>query len=98
LFEINLNGWTIGKLGRGEWASAKAAEDILGNNQPPYPRHSKQYRNMYKMKEEMQRERIAGFTECIRDVQDKKFPASEHVIKAQDDLIAQFLNNVGSDS
>ena len=53
---------------------------------------------MYKMKEEMQRERIAGFTECIRDVQNKKFPASEHVIKAQDDLIAQFLDNVGSDS
>ncbi|MFT4564050.1 MAG: 3-methyl-2-oxobutanoate hydroxymethyltransferase [Gammaproteobacteria bacterium] len=74
------------------------AEDILGNNPPPYPRHSKQYRNMYKMKEEMQLERIAGFTEFVHDVQNKKFPASEHIIKAPDDLIAQFLENVDSGS
>ena len=26
------------------------ADDILGNNAPPYPRHSKQYRLLYKMK------------------------------------------------
>ena len=32
------------------------ADDILGNNAPPYPRHSKQYRDMYKMKQDMQRE------------------------------------------
>ena len=70
------------------------AEDILGNNPPPYPRHSKQYRNLYKMKEEMQNERIAGFKEFIDDVQTKKFPASEHVIKAPDNLISAFLSKV----
>ena len=30
------------------------AEDILGNNPPPYPRHSKQYRELYKLKQQMQ--------------------------------------------
>lgn len=42
------------------------AEDILGNHQPPYPRHSKQYRNLYKMQEAIQAERIAGFTDFIQ--------------------------------
>ena len=74
------------------------AEDILGNSPPPYPRHSKQYRNMYKMKQEMQRERIAGFTEFINDVQNKKFPATEHVIKAPENLIFEFLEKVGKSS
>ena len=45
------------------------AEDILGNSPPPYPRHSKQYRNLYKMKQKMQKEREEGFREFIDDVQ-----------------------------
>ena len=67
------------------------AEDILGNNPPPYPRHSKQYRDMYKMKQEMQAERITGFKEFIADVQSGAFPAPEHVIKASDTLVDDFL-------
>ena len=50
------------------------AEDILGNNGPPYPRHSKQYRNLYKLREAMQAERIAGFREFIQDVKSGGFP------------------------
>lgn len=73
------------------------AEDILGNNPPPYPRHSKQYRNIYKMKQEMQAERVAGFREFIEDVQQSRFPASEHVIKAADGLIDNFLEAVEKD-
>ena len=70
------------------------AEDILGNNPPPYPRHSKQYRNLYKMKEEMQRERIAGFREFVDDVRNNAFPAAEHVIKAPANLMDEFLEQV----
>ncbi|MDA1260978.1 MAG: 3-methyl-2-oxobutanoate hydroxymethyltransferase [Planctomycetota bacterium] len=71
------------------------AEDILGNNPPPYPRHSKQYRNIYKMKQDMQRERVAGFAEFIDEVRSRKFPASEHVVKAPENLIAEFLGKIG---
>ena len=71
------------------------AEDILGNNPPPYPRHSKQYRNLYKMKQEMQAERVAGFKEFVDDVQQGRFPAPEHVIKAADGLIDAFVDAVG---
>lgn len=67
------------------------AEDILGNNPPPYPRHSKQYRNIYKMKQDMQRERVAGFKEFIEDVRTAQFPKAEHVIKAPEKLIEDFL-------
>jgi len=68
------------------------AEDILGSNPPPYPRHSKQYRNLYKMREAMQAERVAGFREFIDDVQSGGFPAKEHVIAAPDNLIDAFVD------
>lgn len=73
------------------------AEDILGNNPPPYPRHSKQYRELYKMKEAIQHERIAGFREFVEDVRAKRFPAKEHIIKTPANLMEDFLSNV-SDS
>ena len=50
------------------------AEDLLGNNPPPYPRHSKQYRLLYRMKEQMQAERVAGFKEFVADVQRRPLP------------------------
>lgn len=67
------------------------ADDILGNNPPPYPRHSKQYRDLYRMKQEMQRERVAGFREFAEDVRSGGFPEPEHVIKAEGSLIDDFL-------
>ena len=67
------------------------ADDILGNNGPPYPRHSKQYRNFFKLKKELQLERVGGFKDFIEDVYNKRFPAREHVIKAPDNLIEEFL-------
>lgn len=74
------------------------SEDVLGNNPPPYPRHSKQYRTIYKMQEEIQRERVAGFKEFIDDVQQGHFPAREHVINAPDGLIEEFLNDLEHES
>jgi 3-methyl-2-oxobutanoate hydroxymethyltransferase len=69
------------------------AEDILGNNPPPYPRHSKQYRELYKLKQAMQAERVAAFGEFIADVRGGAFPAPQHVIKAPDGLIEQFVKS-----
>ena len=69
------------------------AEDILGNHRPPYPRHSKQYRNLYKMQEAIQAERIAGFRDFIQDVQSQGFPGPEHIIEAPDGLISAFVDH-----
>ena len=84
---------SIGAGGGGDIQFVFAA-DILGNDPPPYPRHSKQYRQLFKMKEEMQAERVAGFQEFIDDVQQGRFPGPAHVIDAPDDLIKTFINTV----
>lgn len=68
------------------------ADDILGNYPPPWPRHSKQYREIYKLKQQMQEERIGGFKDFIDEVKNGTFPAPEHVIKAPDGLIDSFVD------
>ncbi len=73
------------------------AEDILGTGPPPYPRHSKQYRNLYKMQQEMQAERIAGFKEFVDDVEHGGFPGPEHVVRAPAGLIAEFVAAADAD-
>jgi 3-methyl-2-oxobutanoate hydroxymethyltransferase len=70
------------------------AEDLLGNNPPPYPRHSKQYREIHKLEAQMQNERVAGFREFIDDVKSGGFPGPEHVIKAPGGLIDDFLSAI----
>ena len=67
------------------------ADDILGNNGPPYPRHSKQYRDFFKLKQAMQAERVAGFREFIDDVRAGTFPGPAHVVKAPAGLIEAFV-------
>ncbi len=70
------------------------ADDILGNNGPPYVRHSKQYKNLYKMKQEMQLERIDGFKQFIKEVKTGEFPKNKHVVPASNGLIEDFLKNI----
>lgn len=70
------------------------ADDILGNNPPPYPRHSKQYRNFFKLNQEMQAERVGGFREFIADVREGRFPAKAHVIEAPDGLMDKFVSTI----
>lgn len=74
------------------------AEDILGNKPPPWPRHSKQYRELHKMLAKIQDERIAAFKEYIADCRSGAFPAPEHVIQAPDGLMDSFLDAVEKES
>lgn len=67
------------------------AEDILGNNPPPWPRHSRQYRELHKMMAAIQRERVAAFQEFAADVKSGRFPAAEHVVKAPEGLVEEFV-------
>lgn len=70
------------------------ADDILGNNGPPYPRHTKQYRDFFRLKQELQAERVAAFKEFIADVHSGRFPATEHVVKAPPGLVDGFLERL----
>jgi 3-methyl-2-oxobutanoate hydroxymethyltransferase len=67
------------------------AEDILGNHAPPFPRHTKQYRNLYQMEQAIQVERVEGFRDYINDVKGGGFPGPEHIVKAPEGMIEQFL-------
>jgi 3-methyl-2-oxobutanoate hydroxymethyltransferase len=69
------------------------AEDILGNHRPPYPRHSKQYRELYKMQEAIQAERVSGFKDFIADVRSGGFPGPGHVVNAPEGLIGAFVEH-----
>jgi 3-methyl-2-oxobutanoate hydroxymethyltransferase len=70
------------------------AEDILGNHEPPFPRHTKQYRNLFKMEQAIQAERVGGFRDYIHDVKNGSFPGPEHIVKAPQGLIEQFLSEL----
>ena len=67
------------------------AEDILASHKPPYPRHTKQYRDFYKLEQDLQEERVGGFRDFIEDVKSGEFPGAEHVVNAPDGLIERFL-------
>ena len=74
------------------------AEDILGCHAPPYPRHTKQYRNLYQMEQDIQAERVSGFRDYIEDVKRGEFPGPRHIVNAPDGLIDQFCSAVDGTS
>lgn len=70
------------------------AEDILGNHAPPYPRHTKQYRNLFQMEQAIQEERVGGFRDFINEVRNGVFPGPEHVVKTPEGLIDAFRDKL----
>ena len=66
------------------------AEDVLGNNATPNPRHAKRYRNLYELQQKLQAERVAGFKEFVSDVHDGSFPGAEHIVAAPEGLMDSF--------
>lgn len=71
------------------------AEDVLGSNRGHYPRHSKKYRNFAKTYDELQRERIAAFSEYVADVKSGAYPAKEHMVEVADRELKSFLTRIG---
>ncbi|MEY3720586.1 MAG: 3-methyl-2-oxobutanoate hydroxymethyltransferase, partial [Pseudomonadota bacterium] len=69
-------------------------EDILGDGPGPFPRHSKQYRDLYALRQQMQAERVAGFRDYIADVQSGAFPGPEHVINVNKEIVDEFLERL----
>ncbi|MGV2336832.1 MAG UNVERIFIED_CONTAM: 3-methyl-2-oxobutanoate hydroxymethyltransferase [Planctomycetaceae bacterium] len=63
-------------------------------SRPPFPRHTKQYRNLFQMEQTLQTERVEGFKDFIKDVRSGGFPGPEHTVKAPEGLIAQFLEAI----
>ena len=73
------------------------AEDILGDSPGPFPRHSKQYTDLYSMRCKMQEMRILAFNKFIKEVKTEQFPSEEYEVnvekKVKSELIDYIENN-----
>ena len=78
---LNTKMLTI-SIGSGQNADAQFlfAEDILGQSNIDFPRHAKMYRNIKKMEDGIQKERIGAFKEFAYEVKSQKFPKKIHSI------------------
>lgn len=71
------------------------ATDVLGAHKGHYPRHSKTYRNFAAEYDRLQGERISAFREFASDVASGAYPAVEHKVAVNDDVLAEFVKGLG---
>jgi len=74
--KTNLVTCSIGSGGGGD-VQFLFAEDILGDSLNPFPRHSKQYCNLIKIREEMQELRKIAFSQFNAEVKNGTFPSKQ---------------------
>jgi 3-methyl-2-oxobutanoate hydroxymethyltransferase len=67
------------------------AQDILGDGPGPFPRHSKIYRDFHKLRQDMQKERIAAFSEFAADIRSGAYPAAPNLVDIDDAVIEEFI-------
>lgn len=67
------------------------ATDVLGTNRGHVPRHSKVYRNFAAEYDRLQEERIAAFSELVRDIESGTYPGPRHQVGIAKGELEQFL-------
>ena len=67
------------------------ATDVLGSNRGHVPRHSKVYRNFAAEYDRLQQERIAAFSELVRDIKSGAYPERRHLVDIPEGELDQFL-------
>lgn len=70
------------------------AQDLLGDGKPPFPRHGKQYCDLWKMRQKMQEMRVTAFKQFAEDVRGGDFPGPEHIVEIGEDVTEQFTEAV----
>ena len=70
------------------------AQDLLGDGKPPFPRHGKQYCDLYAMRQKMQKMRVVAFREYVTEVQNGAFPGPEHTVDVGQDVVDGFLEAI----
>ena len=66
------------------------SEDILGINTWRYPRHSKRYVDLAAEEERLQALRVQAYADYITEVRSGAFPAGEHVVHADEEVVDRF--------
>jgi 3-methyl-2-oxobutanoate hydroxymethyltransferase len=72
------------------------ATDVLGANRGHVPRHSKVYRNFAAEYDRLQQERIAAFSELVRDIKSGSYPELRHQVGISKAELEQFLRAIGN--
>ena len=70
------------------------AEDILGDSQGPFPRHSKQYAELYKLRSQMQEIRIEAFRKFIKEVKNDQFPSKEFEVSVEEEVKSELIEYI----
>ena len=68
------------------------AEDILGASEGPFPRHSKQYCNLFKEAQRIQKIRVNAFKDFIEDVNSDIFPSNNFEVEVTEEFVERFCN------
>ena len=68
------------------------AEDILGASEGPFPRHSKQYCNLFKEAQRIQKIRVNAFKGFIDDVNSDIFPSNNFEVEVTEEFVERFCN------
>ena len=68
------------------------AEDILGTSEGPFPRHSKQYCNLFKEAQRIQKIRVNAFKDFIDDVNSDNFPSNNFEVEVTEEFVERFCN------
>jgi len=68
--------------------------DVLGTNRGHFPRHSRRYRNLARMEDRMQKERIAAFREYVADVASGAFPSAAETLSMDPKELDLFLKSL----
>ena len=68
------------------------ADDILGASEGPFPRHSKQYCNLFKEAQRIQKIRVNAFKDFIDDVNSDIFPSNKFEVEVTEEFVERFCN------
>ena len=70
------------------------SDDILGDYNERLPRHAKAYRDFAGEYRRLQQERIAAFKEYATDVKSGGFPAAEHLLEMDAEVLEELQNEL----
>ena len=70
------------------------AQDLLGDGKPPFPRHGKQYCNLWEMRQKMQDMRVTACKEFSEEVRGGQFPGPEHIVEIEQEVAKAFIETV----
>ena len=68
------------------------ADDILGASEGPFPRHSKQYCNLFGEAQRIQKIRVNAFKDFIDEVNTNIFPSNKFEVEVTEEFVERFCS------